>query len=86
MNKERATEILRQVALENGVSLTEVRKEIQIAIEAGMSNPDPAVQSEWKAISQDGHPPSPEDLIIYLVKKIKREDTNSGGIIKFPFS
>lgn len=83
MNQSKATKILRRVASENGVSLSEVRREIQIAIDAAMSNPDPAVQAQWKAMSREGKVPSPEEVIIYLTEKI--QDGNSNGkIIKFP--
>jgi len=85
MNKSRATKILRQVALENGVSLSEVRKEIQSAIDAAMSNPDPAVQAQWKAMSHNGQIPSPEEVIIYLAEKINKEENTDSKVIKFSY-
>lgn len=85
MNKLYITKILRQVALANGVSVSEVRKELQIAIEAAMSNPDPTVQAEWKAMSHDGRVPSPEEVLIYLTEKIKKEEKADSKVIKFPY-
>ena len=85
MNKSEITKILRRIALENGVSVSEVRKEIQIAIEAAMSNPDPAVQAEWKAMSHNGQIPSPEEVIIYLAEKINKEENTDSNVIKFPY-
>ena len=32
----------------------EVRREMQIAIDAGFDNPDPAVQEEWKKMTIKG--------------------------------
>ena len=39
-----ADQALQAVAQHNGTTVDEVKKEITIAILAGMSNPDPAVQ------------------------------------------
>lgn len=85
MNKSEITKILRRIALENGVSVSEVRKEIQIAIEAAMSNPDPAVQAEWKAMSHNGQIPSPEEVIIYLAEKTRKKENTDSKVIKFPY-
>ena len=35
----------------------EVRREMQIAIDAGFDNPDPAVQEEWKKMTLKGDSP-----------------------------
>ena len=49
----------------------EVRREMQIAIDAGFDNPDPAVQEEWKKMTLKGDRPIPEEVINYAVKKLK---------------
>ena len=49
----------------------EVRREMQIAIDAGFDNPDPAVQEEWKKMTFKGDRPTPEEVINYAVKKLK---------------
>ena len=49
----------------------EVRREMQIAIDAGFDNPDPAVQEEWKKMTLKGDRPTPEEVINYAVKKLK---------------
>lgn len=49
----------------------EVRREMQIAIDAGFDNPDPAVQEEWKKMTLKGERPTPEEVINYAVKKLK---------------
>ena len=46
----------------------EVRREMQIAIDAGFDNPDPAVQEEWKKMTLKGDRPTPEEVINYAVK------------------
>ena len=47
------------------------RREMQIAIDAGFDNPDPAVQEEWKKMTLKGDRPTPEEVINYAVKKLK---------------
>ena len=49
----------------------EVRREMQIAIDAGFDSPDPAVQEEWKKMTLKGDRPTPEEVINYAVKKLK---------------
>ena len=49
----------------------EVRREMQIAIDTGFDNPDPAVQEEWKKMTLKGDRPTPEEVINYAVKKLK---------------
>ncbi len=49
----------------------EVRREMQIAIDAGFDNPNPAVQEEWKKMTLKGERPTPEEVINYAVKKLK---------------
>ncbi len=43
--------ILHTLAKQNGVTVEEVYREIQISIKSGQSNPDPCVQSYWQKIS-----------------------------------
>ena len=44
---------------------------MQIAIDEGFDNPDPAVQEEWKKMTLKGDRPTPEEVINYAVKKLK---------------
>ena len=48
-------------------------EEMQIAIDTGFDNPDPAVQEEWKKMTLKGERPTPEEVINYAVKKTKRK-------------
>ena len=68
MNKLRGLEAIRRVALQNGVSMVEVRKEIELAIDVGMANPDPKIQAHWAKILRKGRKPTPEEVIIYLAE------------------
>jgi hypothetical protein len=50
--------------------LQEVRREIEIAIEIGMSSSNPNVQRKWNQIPCRGEKPTPDELIRYLSQKV----------------
>ena len=57
-----------------GISSKEVEKEIQIAIDSGFDNPDPAVRAEWaKSDLFKGERPTPLEVIEYLCKEMKKK-------------
>ena len=60
-----------QVALKNGVSVSQVRKNIQEALDIGWNNPDPKVQKYWKEIPCKGKKPSIDEVIKYFTKTAK---------------
>ena len=63
--------IYEKIAEKYNTTPEEVRREMQIAIDAGFDNPDPAVQEEWKKMTLKGERPTPEEVINYAVKKLK---------------
>ncbi len=65
--------ILMRIAAENHTTVSEVRKEISIAIEEGMNNPDPEIQKKWRAMSRTGGMPTPEEAIICLSKEFRQK-------------
>ena len=71
MTNSKAQKLFEQVALKNGVSVAEVRKEIEIAIDEAMTNPDPAVKKEWENFKFKGEKPTPEEFIVYMSKKVQ---------------
>lgn len=64
--------ILRKIAKENGVSVAEVRREMQLAIEASYTNPNAAAL----AVPRKGAVPTPEELIDYCVGAIAQQPSN----------
>ena len=46
--------IYEKIAEKYNTTPEEVRREMQIAIDAGFDNPDPAVQEEWKKMTLKG--------------------------------
>lgn len=66
-----AEEALQTVAIRNGTTVEAVRKEIKLAMLAGLCNADPAVQAKWKEIPCTDDVPTPEELITYAAEKVK---------------
>jgi len=69
-NRIDAEAALQKVAMKNHTTVEEVRKEIKLAMLAGMCNPDPAVQAKWKEIPHKGEVPTPEEMIAHLAGKL----------------
>lgn len=66
--------ILKQVAKQNGVSVAEVRKEIQLAINEAWNNvpADGGVTAAYqRQIPCMGEIPTPEELIRYTAAKVR---------------
>ena len=57
--------IYEKIAEKYNTTPEEVRREMQIAIDAGFDNPNPAVQEEWKKMTLKGERPTPEEVINY---------------------
>ena len=64
--------VFAEIALKNGVSVAEVRKEIQAALDEGMKNPDPNVQAYWNSIPRKGDKPTAQEVITYFSNQIKK--------------
>lgn len=62
--------LIKKVAEKHHTTVEEVYREMQIAIDAGFDNPDPAVQAEWKKIKMKGDRPTPEEVIEYAVRSL----------------
>lgn len=71
MKRSRGAKAITKLAAEKGISVEEVRREIQIAINMGMANQDPNVQAYWKKILKKGVKPTPEDIIEYFADQVK---------------
>lgn len=69
----KARKAISRIATENGVTVKEVREEIQKAIEEGMKSSDPQAIELWKNCPKKGEKPIPEELIEYISKIAKRD-------------
>ena len=71
--KLKYSKMIRQIAKQEGVHPEVVYAEMQAAIEAGYSSPDPEVQEYWRKIAPDGEVPTPEkyiEIISFEIKKV----------------
>lgn len=61
---------LASVAKQNGVSVDEVKREIQKAIDIGMANSDRHIQAFWNSILREGERATPEEAISFFSKEM----------------
>lgn len=57
--------IIAQIAVKNGVTEAEVRRDITELIETAMANPDPIVRAQWEMCPRAGEIPTPEEFIFW---------------------
>lgn len=65
-----AEKAIRHIALQQGITVEEVRKQMKLAMLAGLCSQDADVQARWKKIPCKGEVPTPEELITYLATHI----------------
>lgn len=63
---------IREVARRNGTTEEEVRREIEMAIDAALANADGEMAAKWKRISCAGEEPDAYGLIAYLCREAER--------------
>ena len=71
--------IYRQIAKEHGVTVAEVKRDMQEAISAAYQNPpdDGGVTAAWqRQVPHRGETPTPEEVIRYASSKVKKEQIN----------
>ena len=67
----RAADAITKTAKANGVSETEVRNEMRIAMNIGRNDPDPAVQAKWASFLYAGEDPTVEEFIAWCIRLAK---------------
>ena len=63
--KESIQKRLEIIALHHGVSVEEVRREIELMIHDCMNSPDPALRAKWASIPRCGDMPTVEEVIVH---------------------
>jgi len=71
MEKVNAEKAIREIAVREGITVEEVRKEMKKAMLIGLCSQDPSVQEKWKRIPCKGEVPTPEELITYMAENVK---------------
>ena len=71
--KKRDTkDLLKTIARTHGISVAEVREEMQATIDEARNSPDPEKQAEFK-IYFGNSTPTPEEFIYIMTKKLNRK-------------
>lgn len=71
MKKINAEKAIQEVAMREGITVEEVRKEMKKAMLVGLCSQDPAIQEKWKRVPCKGEVPTPEELITYMAENVK---------------
>lgn len=74
MDLEKAHNALVLTALQKGMTVEEVRHEIDLSIREAMANPDPLIQQRWKNMPKAGNVPTAEELIAYASDILRRNN------------
>ena len=69
MQDSKFDKILQQIAQANQSSSAEVRARMQLAMDAALQDPDPAVQAMWASIPSREEKPTLEEFMEYLIEK-----------------
>lgn len=62
------------IAEQEGISVSEVRHEIQLAIDEAMNCPDPKIRDFWQSIPKKGKKLSPEEAVLFLSRYVKEKN------------
>lgn len=63
--------ILEQIAMQNGVSVSQFRQDIQEALDEGWNSSDENVKEYWHKIPTKHEKPTFEEIILYIINSVK---------------
>lgn len=64
--------IFKQIAAKNGVSVLQVRRDIQAALDEGWNSNDEKVRAYWRKIPAKHKKPTLEEVILYIISESMR--------------
>ena len=70
MQQRNFEEILTVIARKHHSTVDDVRREMEIALQEGLSNPDPFIRAQWARIPSKGPTPTLEELVTYIAAQI----------------
>ena len=59
--------ILERIALQNGVSVTQVRRDIQNALDEGWNSNDEKIRAYWRKIPTRHEKPTLEEVVLHIM-------------------
>lgn len=72
MQKKKLDTILAKIAKKHGVTVQEVRKEMEAAMEAGQRSEDPKVKEIWDRIPKKDQVLTLEEFVDYLIQRVNQ--------------
>lgn len=72
MQKKKLDTILAKIAKNHGVTVQEVRKEMEAAMEAGQRSEDPKVREIWDRIPKKDQVLTLEEFVDYLIQRVNQ--------------
>ena len=63
--------VVLRIAKAHGISVEQVWREMDFAVEAARNNPDPEARAQFAQIPCKGDTPTTEELLAYIAKKIQ---------------
>ncbi len=63
--------ILEKIAMQNGVSVDQVRQDIQEALDYGWNSTDENVKAYWRKIPAKHGKPTLDEVLVYIINSIK---------------
>lgn len=70
MEVSEANEILKILAIQKGISVNTIRREIASVVEIASKSQDQGAESFWKSIPHKGDSPTPEETIAFFADYI----------------
>lgn len=67
-------ENLEYLARRDGVTVEEVRYEMERVIRLGFLSPDPQIRAKWNAIPCKGEMPTPEEVVAHISADAERKN------------
>lgn len=71
MEESKVIRAFEKIAKSEGISVNEVKQEIQKAIDDAIQSDDPAIQAYWKKMKYKGEKPTPEEVVLYIARQVK---------------
>jgi len=71
--KETISEYLKIIANKEGVTESDIRNEIALAVSLALKSSDPKVQNFWKDVPRKGETLTIEEIIEYIATKISAQ-------------
>ena len=74
MTKRELKKLYAQIAKNNGVTVAEVRREIELATQMAQASADPIIRANWEAIPRKGKKPKAAEMIAHLAREVQRKE------------